>query len=171
MQLLRDGHEVSHNTVASLMRANRLSPKRKRRYVSTTDSKHNQPIKENILNREFFQRTANAVWVSDITYIDTKEGWLYLAVFIDLYSRKVVGWSADSTMTAELVLEAYKQGVASAGRAPLLVHSDRGTQYASALIRKALRSTNCIQSMSRKGNCWDNGVPRMHTKEAACRAA
>lgn len=158
MQLLRDGHEVCRNTVASLMRANKLSPKRKRKFVSTTDSKHNLPLKQNVLNREFAQSKAHNVWVSDITYIDTKEGWLYLAVFIDLYSRKVVGWSADSTMTAELVLNAYRQGVISTGRAPCLVHSDRGSQYASAMIKRALRNTRTVQSMSRKGNCWDNAV-------------
>jgi transposase InsO family protein len=97
-------------------------------------------------------------WVSDITYIDTKQGWLYLAVFIDLFSRKVVGWSARSTMTSELVLQAYHEGVVSSGVTPLLVHSDRRSQYASDLVREALKRTNCIQSMSRKGNCWDNAV-------------
>ncbi len=156
--MLGEGHQVCLNTIATLMKENRISPKRKRKFVSTTDSKHNLPVKQNILNREFSQSKAHNVWVSDITYIDTKEGWLYLAVFIDLYSRKVVGWSADSTMTAELVLSAYRQGVISAGRAPFMVHSDRGSQYASAVVRGALRNTKTIQSMSRKGNCWDNAV-------------
>ena len=88
MQLLRDGHEVCRNTVASLMRANKLSPKRKRKFVSTTDSKHNLPLKQNVLNREFAQSKAHNVWVSDITYIDTKDGWLYLAVFIEINGFK-----------------------------------------------------------------------------------
>jgi transposase InsO family protein len=140
------------------MKENNLSPKRKRRFKATTDSKHDLPIKENVLCRQFTVTKPNVTWVSDITYIDTKQGWLYLAVFIDLYSRKVVGWSAQSTMTAELVLQAYHQGVVSSGTTPLLVHSDRGSQYASDLVREALKRTNCIQSMSRKGNCWDNAV-------------
>jgi putative transposase len=157
-QLRKNGHQCCLNTIAALMKQHGLAPKRKRRFKSTTDSKHKLPIKPNILNREFQPKKQNLAWVSDITYLETKEGWLYLAVFIDLYSRKVVGWSAWSTMTAELVLEAYEQGVKSTGSTPLLVHSDRGSQYAGHKFRKELAKTNCIQSMSRKGNCWDNAV-------------
>jgi putative transposase len=157
-QLLKEGHSCSPNLVAKLMRQHQLSPKRKRRFKATTDSRHDLPIKENILSRQFTVSKPNVTWVSDITYIDTKQGWLYLAVFIDLFSRKVVGWSAQATMTAELVLDAYREGVVSSGVTPLLVHSDRGSQYASELVREALKRTNCIQSMSRKGNCWDNAV-------------
>lgn len=156
--LLKEGHNCSLNLVAKLMKENQLSPRRKRRFKATTDSRHNLPIKDNVLNRQFKVNKPYVAWVSDITYIETKQGWLYLAVFIDLYSRKVVGWSAQPTMTAELVLEAYRQGTISSGTTPLLVHSDRGSQYASDLVRTALKLTNCIQSMSRKGNCWDNAV-------------
>ena len=140
------------------MKKHKISPKRKRKYRSTTDSKHNLPIKNNILDREFKQLKPHSAWVSDITYIETREGWLYLAAFIDLYSHKVVGWAADKTMTAELVIEAYKAATKGEGTTPLLVHSDRGSQYASDLFRNLLKSTNCIQSMSRTGNCWDNAV-------------
>lgn len=140
------------------MQKHKLSPKRKRKFHSTTDSKHDLPIKNNILHREFNQRKAHNAWVGDITYIETREGWLYLAVFIDLYSRKVVGWAADKTMTAELVVQAYNAAARSEGITPLLVHSDRGSQYASDLFKSLLKRTNCIQSMSRKGNCWDNSV-------------
>jgi len=157
-KLVKEGHKCSLNLVVALMKKNQLSPKRKRRFKSTTDSKHDLPIKENILSRQFTVTKPNVTWVSDITYIDTKQGWLYLAVFIDLFSRKVVGWSARSTMTAELVLQAYHEGVVANGVTPLLVHSDRGSQYASELMRETLKRTNCIQSMSRKGNCWDNAV-------------
>jgi putative transposase len=135
------------------MKRHNLAPRRKRSFKSTTDSKHKLPVAPNILNREFNTKKPNVAWVSDITYIETKEGWLYLAVFIDLYSRRVVGWAAKDTMTAELVLDAYREGTTSVGQAPLLVHSDRGSQYASHKFKKALRATNCIQSMSRKGEC------------------
>jgi transposase InsO family protein len=99
---------------------------------------------------------ANSVWVSDITYIETAEGWLYLAAFIDLHSRRVVGWSMNERMTAELVVSAFQMAVERRGMKPRLVHSDRGSQYASSAFRKLLKKVK--QSMSRKGDCWDNAV-------------
>jgi putative transposase len=100
----------------------------------------------------------NEVWVGDITYVETKEGWLYLAVFLDLSSRMVVGWSMSDNMTADMVLSAFDMGVQRQGCSPLLVHTDRGSQYASAAFRAMLEELQCLQSMSRKGNCWDNAV-------------
>ena len=114
------------------------------------------PVSRNDLNRGFVVDKPNSVWVSDITYIDTREGWLYLAAFIDLYSRKVVGWSMSNRMTADLVISAFDMALQQRGTKPNLVHSDRGSQYASENFRKKLKK--CKQSMSRKGNCWDNAV-------------
>lgn len=157
-ELVRKGVFCNRKTVAALMRKNSISPKRKRKYKCTTDSKHKFRCSPNLLNRDFSGGKPNLVWMSDITYIETKQGWLYLAVFIDRYSRRVVGWKAGSEMTANLVLEAFQEAQISTGKTPLLVHSDRGVQYASATFREKLRQTRCIQSMSRKGNCWDNAV-------------
>lgn len=155
--LKQQGTNVNRKVVEKLMRANRIQPGRKRRFRLTTDSKHELPVSENHLNRAFGTAKKNKVWVSDITYIDTKEGWLYLAAFIDLYSRKVVGWSMSERITADLVISAYDMAVQRRGlNSPELVHSDRGSQYASFAFREKLKK--CKQSMSRKGNCWDNAV-------------
>jgi transposase InsO family protein len=156
-QLLRQGENVNKKLVQKLMHQNEIEPKRRRRFKSTTDSKHALPVSDNGLKRAFTVNKPNSVWVSDITYIDTHEGWLYLATFIDLYSRKVVGWSMNERMTADLVVSAYDMAVKRRGiAAPQLVHSDRGSQYASVAFRNKLKK--CKQSMSRKGNCWDNAV-------------
>jgi transposase InsO family protein len=156
-QLKKDGEEVNKKVVEKLMRENGIRPKRRRKFRSTTDSKHSLPVSENSLGRQFEVAKPNQAWVSDITYIDTQEGWLYLATFIDLYSRKVVGWAMNERMTADLVISAYEMAVQRRGvRAPELVHSDRGSQYASEAFRNKLKK--CKQSMSRKGNCWDNAV-------------
>lgn len=157
-QLRREGFSCSQRTVEKLMHEHEITPKRKRKFVATTDSKHNLPIAPNVLNREFEVSCQNEVWVSDITYIDTNQGWLYLCVFIDLYSRMVVGWSMSDRMTAELVASAFEMGVDNQGDAPIVAHSDRGSQYASDLYTTLLGDYGCIQSMSRKGNCWDNAV-------------
>jgi transposase InsO family protein len=115
------------------------------------------PVSKNMLRRRFVTNAPNRVWVSDITYIDTAEGWLYLAAFIDLHSRKVVGWSMNERMTADLVVDAFCMAKHRRGvEAPEIVHSDRGSQYASEAFRNQLKK--CKQSMSRKGNCWDNAV-------------
>jgi putative transposase len=157
-ELKREGHKVNHKTVEKIMKENGIQPRRKRRYRSTTDSKHNLPIAPNVVDRQFGVGEQDEVWVSDITYIDTKEGWLYLAVFIDLCSHAVVGWSMSENMTADLVLNAFEMARARRGRTPLVAHSDRGSQYASEAFREHLKQLDCIQSMSRKGNCWDNAV-------------
>lgn len=138
------------------MKKHDIAAKRKRRFKVTTDSNHDLPIAPNVLGREFSVEYEDEVWVSDITYIATGQSWLYLAVFIDLRTRKVVGWSMSNEMTAELVVNAFEMGVRKQGQPPLVAHSDRGSQYASSLFRDTLDHYSCIQSMSRKGNCWDN---------------
>ena len=137
----------------------KLKVKMKRRYKNTTDSNHNLPIAANILNRDFYASNPNEKYVGDITYIATGEGWLYLATVIDLYSRKIVGWSMDDTMKVSLVNDALN--MAMLHRKPssgLLWHTDRGSQYASYSHKDLLQKHNITQSMSRKGNCWDNSV-------------
>lgn len=155
-QLRKEGIKASRRLIQELMHENGIRPKRKRRYKSTTDSKHSLRVSPNRLKRRFAVNVANSVWVSDITYIETAEGWLYLAAFIDLHSRRVVGWSMNERMTAELVVSAFQMAVERRGMKPRLVHSDRGSQYASSAFRKLLKKVK--QSMSRKGDCWDNAV-------------
>lgn len=158
-KLIKSGTRVNRKTVEKLMRENNIAPKRKRRFKSTTDSRHKLPVSDNLLNRRFEVSKPNEVWVSDITYVETQEGWLYLAVFIDLFSRMIVGWAMSDRIDAELVVSAYEMGTARRGvKSPQIVHSDRGSQYASTLFRDAFEESDCRQSMSRKGNCWDNAV-------------
>jgi len=140
------------------MKANEIQARRRKSYKTTTDSKHKLPIAPNLLQQEFTSEEPDEVWVSDITYVATGQGWLYLCVFIDLCTRAVVGWSIAPHMKAELVLDAFRMGVGKRGRAPIVAHSDRGSQYASELFRNELMRSDSIQSMSRKGNCWDNAV-------------
>jgi len=140
------------------MREHQITPKPPRKFKTTTDSNHSEPIAANLLERDFVSEEPDEVWVTDITYIPTTQGWLFLCVFIDLCTRAVVGWSMSTGMKSEFVVEAFKMGVKRRGRAPIVVHSDRGSQYASALFRDELEKTGSIQSMSRKGNCWDNAV-------------
>lgn len=157
--LRREGNPVNLKVVEKLMREHKITPVRRRKFKITTDSKHDYPVAENKLQRDFTAAKPNDVWVTDITYIDTKQGWLYLAVFIDLYSRKVVGASMSERMTAKLVVDAFEMGVARRGGIwPKIVHSDRGSQYASDVFRALLDHPDCVQSMSRKGDCWDNAV-------------
>lgn len=156
--LVFSGIHCNKKTVTALMKKHAIAPRRRRKFKSTTDSKHEFPCNDNLLNREFNGGKTNLVWMSDITYIETKQGWLYLTVFIDRYSKQVVGWKAGSEINAKLVLDAFEEAQISTGETPLLVHSDRGTQYASDLFRQKLKQTRSIQSMSRKGNCWDNAV-------------
>jgi putative transposase len=157
--LKKQGFNVGRHQAGSLMRRMELRVESRRRFKVTTDSKHDHPIAPNHLNREFQVDTPDKVWTSDITYVWTCQGWLYLAVVLDLFSRKVVGWSLQATMTAELVKEALAMAVGR--RKPLrglLHHSDRGSQYASEAYRQELEKNGIIASMSRKGNCWDNAV-------------
>lgn len=157
-ELVGTGFPCNRKTVATLMHQSGIAPIRRRKFKSTTDSRHHLPVSKNLLNREFSGGELHQVWMSDITYVETKQGWLYLAVFIDRYSRQVVGWRADKEMTAELVLKAFEEAQVRTGTSPDLVHSDRGSQYASEAFRAKLNQAGCQQSMSRKGNCWDNAV-------------
>jgi putative transposase len=157
--LRRDGEVVNHKRVERLMREAGIRAKRARKYKRATDSRHSLPVAENVLAREFTVARPNEVWTSDITYVWTLEGWLYLVVFLDLYSRMVVGWAVSESLDAGFVEAAFLEGQQRRGRAVSpLVHSDRGSQYASAAFRGRLAAWGCSQSMSRKGNCWDNAV-------------
>lgn len=158
-ELEKQGIRCNHKTVEKAMKENKICSKRKRKFKVTTDSKHNLPVAENLLDQDFKTVEPNTVWVSDISYLRTDEGWLYLAVFIDLFSRKVVGWSMSPRMPAELIVNAFRMALFRQGRkAPIIVHSDRGSQYASDLFRTELASYGCHQSMSKKGDCFDNAV-------------
>jgi putative transposase len=153
------GITIGRHRVRSLMRANQLRSVWRRKFIHTTDSKHTMPVAANVLNREFARALPNQAWVSDITYIRTNSGWLYLAVVLDLHSRKIVGWAMASGMPATLVCTALQMAIAQRNPAPgLVVHSDRGTQYASSLHQALLTQHGLVGSMSRKGNCWDNAV-------------
>jgi transposase InsO family protein len=141
------------------MKANGLRPKWKRKFVHTTDSAHGMPITANVLQRQFNPAKPNVAWVSDVTYIRTRRGWLYLAVVLELYSRKIVGWAMAPGMPAHLVCDALKMAIQSRRPPPgLIVHSDRGRQYASVEHALVLQHYDLVGSMSRKGNCWDNAV-------------
>ena len=157
--LTHRGVQVGRFKVRRLMRQEGLKPVWKRKFVHTTDSKHKLPIADNVLARQFNPAAPNLAYVSDITYIRTGSGWLYLAVVIDLFSRKVVGWSMGPSMPAKLVCDALHMATQQRQpKAGLVVHSDRGSQYASAEYQALLRNQRFICSMSRKGNCWDNSV-------------
>lgn len=156
-QLRKEGFEIGRYRARSLMKKLGLEVKRKKQFVLTTDSKHTLPVAENRLNREFMPTEQNRVWTTDITYIWTLQGWVYLAVVLDLYSRRVVGWSLDRTMTTALVARALTMAVNLRNPPPgLMHHSDRGSQYASRTYQALLRQYGMVCSMSRKGNCWDN---------------
>lgn len=158
-ELAKEGEHVSRKRVARLMREAGLRAKTSRKFKATTDSSHTLPIAPNLVDRRFDVDRPNAVWVSDITYLRTRQGWMYFAAIIDLYSRKVVGWSLRERMSAELVCEALDAAVRARRPPPGLVfHSDRGSQYASKTFRRRLFRYRMRQSMSRKGNCWDNAV-------------
>ena len=153
------GIQCSKNRVARLMKAESLKAKRIKRFKITTKSKHNLPVAPNLLNKDFVVTAPDRVWVSDITYIWTWEGWMYLAVIIDLYARKVVGWSMNTRINKELVLSALNQAIdRRRPTAGLIFHSDRGSQYASNEVRRMLEKHCMRQSMSRKGDCYDNAV-------------
>lgn len=153
------GYPVSRRKAKRLMEEAGVQVRYRRKYKVTTDSNHSKPVFENVLNRQFDVSQPDKAYVSDITYVWTQEGWLYLAVVIDLYSRKVVGWSMSSRMKAGLVCDALNMAIWQRQPAPgLIVHSDRGSQYASSRYRSLLRKHGFTGSMSRKGNCWDNAV-------------
>ena len=148
---------IGRTRVHEIMAENNIVPKTVKKFKATTYSNHNYPVAPNLLNRNFQVKAANMAWVSDITYISTREGWLYLAAVMDLHSGKVVGWAMDKQMTQNLVMDALKQAVGRA-RPPrgVILHSDRGVQYACKSYRNLLSRLGFVQSMSRKGDCWDN---------------
>ena len=153
------GVTMGRHRVRSLMRANGLRSVWKRKFVHTTDSKHTLPVSPNVLARQFEKPLPNQAWVCDITYIHTRSGWLYLAAVLDLHSRKIVGWAMAPEMPATLVCTALQMAIVQRNPAAgLVVHSDRGTQYASAQHQGLLKKHGLVGSMSRKGNCWDNSV-------------
>lgn len=155
--LINEGFKCNIKRVLRLMSTNGIYSKTKKKFKITTNSKHNYPISENLLARNFKFEGKDKAWISDITYIYTGKGWLYLCVIMDLFSRSIIGWSMQNNMKTELVIDAFN--MAYEKRKPdkgLIFHSDRGVQYASYKFRNLLKSKNCISSMSRKGNCWDN---------------
>ena len=157
--LCKQGITMGRHRVRSLMRTNGLRPVWRRKFVHTTDSKHTMPVSNNVLARQFDRALPNQAWVCDITYIRTRSGWLYLAAVLDLHSRKIVGWAMAPEMPATLVCAALQMAIVQ--RKPdagLIIHSDRGTQYASAEHQALLKKHSLVGSMSRKGNCWDNAV-------------
>jgi transposase InsO family protein len=156
-ELTARGHACSENTVAALMKTHGIRAKTARRFVRTTDSRHGLPVAENLLGRDFAPAGPNAAWAGDITYVPTADGWLYLAVVEDLFSRRIVGWAMAATMTSRLVVDALAMAVRR--RLPgagLVAHSDRGSQYASDHYRSLLRRHGIACSMSRVAQCWDN---------------
>ena len=160
-EALRDrGQAVCQNTVAQLMGAAEIRSKIVKKFVpTTTDSNHAHPLAANLLDRQFDADGPNQKWVTDITYIETGEGWLYVAGVLDLYSRKVVGWSMAEHMKTELVEDALKMAIARRNpKAGVLHHSDRGVQYACGDYQNLLKAHGCVCSMSRTGNCYDNAV-------------
>jgi putative transposase len=156
-ELRRRGKRCGRKRVARLMRKDGLKAKTIRKFKATTNSDHSLPVAANLLNRDFSPAEPNKAWVADITYIWTNEGWLYLAIVIDLFSRAVVGWSMSERMTRTLVMDAFTLAVKRRNPQPGLIHhSDRGSQYASGDFQSLLTKYGAVCSMSRKGNCWDN---------------
>ena len=154
------GYKISRITVAKYMKELGLRSKLSKKFKVTTDSKHNYLVVENVLDRNFNVTNPSRVWVSDITYIQTKEGFLYLTTVIDLYDRKLIGWSLSKTMSTQRTsLAAWKMAIRNRSvQKGLIFHSDRGVQYASKKFANTIESYGVIRSMSRKGNCWDNAV-------------
>lgn len=153
------GTMCGENRVARLMKIHGIVGKAKKKFTATTNSKHNLPVAENLLKQNFVAEKPDTVWLSDITYIPTLEGWLYLVVVLDLFSRQVIGWAMSDRLTSGFVIKALYQAIGR--RHPVsgcIFHSDRGVQYASSDFRDVLRAYGFIQSMSRKGNCYDNAV-------------
>ncbi|QDS95086.1 Integrase core domain protein [Roseimaritima multifibrata] len=157
-ELLRRGVSCCLNTVAKYMGVAGIAANRRTKFrISTTDSNHNYPIAPNLLNQDFATKAINEVWLTDITYIPTKEGFTYLAAIVDLYSRKIIGWKTSRKIDSQLVVAALGDAITFRSPRPgVIVHSDRGAQYASGAFREELSQHGLIQSMSRRGNCYDN---------------
>ncbi len=158
-ELVGAGFPCGRHRVARLMRAAGIQAKQPNQYCVTTDSRHSFAIAPNRLDRDFSAPAPNRIWMGDMTYIPTGEGWCYLAVLLDAFSRRVVGWALDTQLSASLPLTAWQQAVASRRPGPGLVHhSDRGTQYACTAYQTVLQHHQAVPSMSRRGDCWDNAV-------------
>jgi putative transposase len=174
-ELRARGHECSENTVAELMREHGIRAKAPRRFVRTTDSNHRLPVAANILDRDFEPEGPNQSWCADITYIPTREGWLYLAVVEDLFSRMIVGWSMDESMESRLVVDALEMAVArrlkGSSSSELVAHSDRGSQYASEHYQRTLSAEGITCSMSEVGQCWDNAPMESFFGRLKCEVA
>ena len=157
--LRQRGINCNHKRIERLMRINGICSKRKRKFKVTTDSKHQRAVATNLIQRDFSAKQPNRLWTSDITYIRTQEGWLYLAVFLDAYSRRIVGWSMNRRLSDELIINAFKQAWVHRRPSPgLIVHSDRGSQYCSRFFKELLKTHRYRQSMSSTGNCYDNAI-------------
>lgn len=153
------GFKCNHKRVESLMRQKGIYAKTKKKFRITTNSKHKRPVAGNLIKMDFTASGPNKVWSSDITYIWTRQGWLYLSVFMDLYSRSIVGWSMNNRLTDNLVIKAFKKAIWSRNPpAGMIIHSDRGSQYCSNDFKELLKKNKCLQSMSSTGNCYDNAV-------------
>jgi len=157
-ELQEQGERCGKNRIARLMRENKVVSIHRRKYRTTTDSSHCLPVVENILAREFEASAPDQKWVGDITYLRTREGWLYLAVVMDLFSRQIIGWSMSESLSKDLAVDALDMALKQRGVGPELFHSDRGVQYASGRYQGMLERQGTIPSMSRRGNCWDNAV-------------
>jgi putative transposase len=156
-EIRQRGFPAGKERVERLMRDNGIRARHKRRYKATTDSEHALPVAPNLLERNFTPSAPNQAWAADLTYVWTTEGWLYLAVVLDLFNREVVGWSIKPRMTADIVIDALTMAWFRRRPAPGLIHhSDRGSQYASQAFQDKLAAYGMVCSMSRKGNCWDN---------------
>jgi len=181
-QLLINGIRVGKERVRRLMHDHGIKARGKRKFKATTDSNHSMPVAPNLLARDFSPAAPNTAWTSDITYIETDEGWLYLAVILDLFNREVVGWSMKPHMRQDLVVDALRMAWFRRHPAPgLIMHSDRGSQYCSKAFTKAIKAYGMRASMSRRGDCWDNApteslwgslkVGRLHGMRFATRRA
>lgn len=159
VELREDGLAVGRHRVARLMRDNGLKALQKRRYKKTTDSNHGGPVAANLLDQDFACDGPDQKWGADISYIWTAEGWLYLAIVLDLYSRRIVGWATSDRLKKDLALNAIRRAVALRGPSPgLIQHTDRGSQYCSHDYRRLLKAHGIIASMSGRGNCYDNAM-------------
>ncbi len=157
--LIDDGHRIGRHRTARLMRENGLVARQKRRFKRTTDSQHAWPVAPNLIAQDFRAEKPDRKWGADISYIWTAQGWLYLAVVIDLYSRRVVGWATSDRLKRSLAVEALRRAIVNRNPAPGLVHhSDRGSQYCSVDYQAELRKRGILISMSGKGNCYDNSM-------------
>lgn len=158
-ELLDEGYCLSRERVRRRMHKLHLKAKQRRKYKHTTDSNHTKPVAENILDRNFTMNTPNQAWVCDITYVRVNQQWLYLAIVLDLYSRRIIGWAMDTQMESSLVCQALTMALLHRGYpSKVIVHSDRGSQYCSDDYQAILTAYDLTCSMSRKGNCWDNAV-------------